>query len=407
MGYELRPIAADEVDAFILAAGDAFGLDTSEESLALWRRGIEPERTLAAFEGDAIVATSIATPFRGLTVPGGVVPMAGIAAVGVDPLHRGRGLLDGMMRGLLEATYERGIEPVAGLWASEAGIYGRYGYGAAERMHELTVRSPDARLRVPPPDRRPRAGEPRELLADLRTIHDIACLERPGMLAREDLDWDIRLDDRPDQREGAGRLRALVWDGPDGPAGYAVYAIRKVWTDHHPADVVELRELVALSTDAAAALWGVLLGLSLSRSIHWEIAAEDEILPHLLTDPRAVGASVRDALFVRLVDVPRALAARRYAAPVDVVLEVRDDVCGWNHARWHLAGDADGATCERTTDTAGLTLTATELGAAYLGGTTLNVLAAAGRVEAHRPGVLAAVSHAFTGPRAPWTPDQF
>jgi predicted acetyltransferase len=405
--YELRAIGPDEGEAFLRALENAFYWELKDEDVDLWVRSLEHDRTLVASADGAIVATSAVLSFPAFTVPGARVPLAGISGVSVHPLHRERGLLGRMMRATLEAVHERGTEAVAALWASEAGIYERYGYGMASRIWDLTVRSPEARLRTATPESRPRDGLPPEMLDDIRAIHAAEARERVGMIDRDDLVWEIETVDLEHHREGAGRKRALVWDGPDGPAGYAIYAIRKVWTEHHPADVVELQELVARTPDAARALWQHLTRMSLTRSVRWEWAALDEPLPHLLTDHRAVGGTVRDAQFLRLVDASRALAERRYGSPLDVVLEVADDACAWNVGRWRLAGDASGATCEATSAPADLSLGVTELGAAYLGGTTLAELGAAGRVSEHTPGALAAASHAFKGTREPWTPDQF
>jgi predicted acetyltransferase len=406
MDYEVRPIAREEFDAFLHAMHEAFHEETHEEDLALWRKALAPERTLAAIADGKIVATSGLFSFE-LTVPGAVVPMAGVTAVGVLAEHRRRGLLDRLMRGHLEAIHERGREPVAALWASEGAIYGRYGYGVASRILDMTVRSTEARLRVPVPERRPRTGTPAELLDDMRTAYERVRPHRTGLLGRDDVAWEDAVSDFEHTREGAGRLRALVFDGDDGPAGFATFAVKSAWVDHHPQDTVELRELIAATPEAAAALWAHLLGLSLSRTLHWEYAAEDEPLPHLLTDPRAVGGSLRDGLWVRLVDVPAALAARTYTAPVDVVLDVADDDCPWNHGRWRLEGDAGGARCAPTTAAADLALSVAELGAAFLGGTSLAVLADAGRVREHTPGALDAAARGFRGAREPWSLESF
>ena len=153
----------------------------------------------------AIVGTSGLFTLR-LAVPGAVVPMAGVTAVGVDPSHRRRGLLDGMMHGLLEEVRERGDEAISALWASEAGIYGRWGFGSATRWAEVTVRSREAQLRRPPGDR-PRGGDPKALLPELRAVYD-ALPRRPGMLERDDHAWGEVLMDVEAHREGAGRLRA-------------------------------------------------------------------------------------------------------------------------------------------------------------------------------------------------------
>ena len=144
----------------------------------------------------------------------------------------------------------------------------------------------------------------------------------------------------------------------------------------------------------------------------------DDPLLHLLADPRRVRSRITDALWVRLVDVPGALAQRRYACPVDVVIEVADDGCGWNRGRWRLTtggppvpgtGAAAGfrAACERTTGPADIVLPVQALGAAYLGGTRLGPMAAAGLVAERRPGALASLSAALSWDPAPWCPMMF
>jgi predicted acetyltransferase len=405
-GYELGAISADEIDAFLAATADAFHEEQHDEETALWRGAFAPERTLVARSGGAIVGTSALLDLQ-ISLPGAVVPVAGVSAVGVAPVHRGRGLLDRMMRGQLAAIRARGTEAISALWASEAGLYGRWGYGVATRTADVTVGSREAHLRGGSPGGPPRAGSPADLLADLGAAHAAAVPARPGMIARDAHAWQRATSDFEHEREGAGRLRALIADGPDGPGGYALFAVRKRDAGGRAADVVELRELVAATPAAEAVLWHHLLRLSLTREVRWRSAPEDPALPHMLLDARAVRMSVHDALYVRLVDLPRALERRSYAAPLDVVLEVDDAACPWNAGRWRLTADAAGATCEPTGAPGDLALGATELGAALLGGTTLALLGAAGRVDERTPGALAATSSAFKAPREPWCFEDF
>jgi predicted acetyltransferase len=405
MGYEMRPIEEAEVDAFLNAVTEAFHRDPDADDMELWRLFCEPERTLAIYDGAEIVGTSGLLSFD-TAVPGGVRPTAGVTAVGVHAVHRGRGLFDRMMVGQLEAIQERGQEAIAALYASESALYGRFGFGLATRFADLGVRSPEARLRTPPAGP-PQHGAPEDLVAEMRTVYEAVWRERPGMLSRDDRSWKERVSDLTSDRNGAGRLRAAVADGADGPEGFVTFAVRKQERDGRPADVVVIRELIAAAPEAAATLWHFLIGLSLTRSVTWEMAPEDEPLVHQLGDPRAVDLKVTDGLYVRLVDVARALAERTYSTPVDVVLDVADDRCPWNARRLRLAGDASGAACEPTTAPADLALGATELGAAYLGGTALDALAAAGRVRELTPGALTAAARAFRGTRAPWCPEVF
>ena len=395
--YEIRAIETGEVRTFIDAVVNAFQEDLHDEDAELWTRMLEPERTLTARTTDGAMVANSALITMQLTVPGAVVPTAGVTAVGVDPVHRRRGLLDRLMRRHLEDIHQQGTEPLSALWASEAGIYGRWGYGQATRITDLKVRSSDAQLRNPPAPAQLRAGSPPDLLADMRAIYDAVQPGYPGLTGRDDLWWEDVIADFEHRREGAGSLRALLTDG-----GYALYAVREQEVDGRLEYEIRVRELIAAGTDARASLWDHLLRLSLTRSVHWPLAPEDEPLIHMLRDSRAVRARLDDALYIRLVDLPRALAGRTYSSAADVVLDVADPVCPWNAGRWRLAAGPEGATCERTGDPADLTLSSTELGAAYLGGTPLALLAAAGRVEEHTPGKLAAASHAFKGQREPW-----
>ncbi|MEV0649423.1 sterol carrier protein domain-containing protein [Phytomonospora sp. NPDC050363] len=169
------------------------------------------------------------------------------------------------------------------------------------------------------------------------------------------------------------------------------------------AGTVVVCELAALSPTAYAALWRFLAGIDVLPWIEYEAALDEELL-QLLVDPRAARSDVVDRPWVRLVDVDRALAARRYATPLDVVLDVEDAFCPWNTGRHRLRADGGTVTCERTEAPADLALTSTELGAAFLGGTTLASPAAAGQVRELRPGALTAATLAFRADREPFYP---
>jgi predicted acetyltransferase len=394
---ELRPATAEEFDDFGRAVMAAFHGELTEEDSRHYRRIDEPERSLAWFDDGRIVAgTGIYS--RHVTVPGAVVPCAAVTAVGVVPTHPRRGLLTAMMRRQLEEVHARG-EPVAILWASEGAIYGRFGYGIAARTGRLTARRPLARLAAPPPPGDPlRAGPAAEHVEHMRAVHERVRGERPGMLDRPGPWWDVRLYDPESHRKGAQPLRAVVV-----PDGYALYAVRSDRDEDGPAGEVAIRELVAATPAARAALWHFLLDQDLTRTIGWALAPPDEPLWLMLTDPDAVRVVLERSLWVRLVDVPAALAARSYASDPDVVLEVADAFCPWNEGRYRLSESG----CERTEDDADLAFDAAALGAVYLGGTTLRELAGAGRVAELRPGALARASAAFLGAVAPWCPEIF
>jgi predicted acetyltransferase len=395
---ELRPATREEFEEFNRAAMSAFHRELTDADRELYARLDEPERSLAWFDGDRIVATSMALT-RELTVPGAVLACAAVTAVTVVPTHRRRGLLTQMMRRQLADVRDRG-EAVAMLWASEGPIYGRFGYGLAACSGRLLAYRPAARLAVAPPRGEPlRAGPAGEHVETMRSVHDRLRPERPGMLDRPGQWWPHRLHDPEGERGGAQPLQAVLVDG-----GYALYAVRPERdADGRPAGEVVVRELVAATPAARAELWAFLLDHDLTRTITWALAPVDEPLRLMLGDPFAVNVVVAGSLWARLVDVPAALAARRYATDPDVVIEVADAFCPWNEGRYRVAGDG----CERTDAEPDLALSVDALGAAYLGGTTLRSLAEAGRVRELHAGALARASAAFRGEVEPWCPEVF
>jgi predicted acetyltransferase len=394
---ELRPATRAEFDEFSRAAMSAFHREYTDADRERYERIDEPERSLAWFDDGRIVATTMAFT-RQITVPGAEVPCAGVTAVAVVPTHRRRGLLSAMMRRQLDDLRDRG-EAVAALWSSEGEIYGRFGYGIGTSQVRLAARRPAAGLAGAPVAGDPlRVGAAAEHIDAMREVHDRVRVRRPGMLARPGPWWQDRLFDPESLRGGAHPLRAVIADD-----GYAIYAVRAEFDDDGPAGEVKVRELVAATPEAHAVLWAFLLDQDLTRTIVWELAPVDEPLWLMVTNPRAVRRTVGDGLWVRLVDVAAALSARTYAHDPDVVLEVSDAFCPWNEGRYRLS---DGA-CERTDAPADLSLDVAALGAAYLGGTTLLELAAAGRVRELRSGALARASAAFRGEVAPWCPEMF
>jgi predicted acetyltransferase len=395
---ELRPATREEFDAFSRAAMSAFHREYTETDRLRYERIDEPERSLAWFDDEGRIVATTAAFTRTITVPGGQVPCAGVTAVAVVPTHRRRGLLTSMMRRQLDEIRD-GPEPIAALWASEGPIYGRFGYGVATVHARLLARRPAARLASRPALADPlRAGPAADHVEAMRAIHARVLPTWPGMFDRPGPWWGDRLHDPESNRDGAHPLRAVVADD-----GYALYAVKPGFDEDGPAGEVRIRELVAGTSEARAVLWDFLLDQDLTRRVAWELAPVDEPLWLMVTDPPSIRRSLADALWVRLVDVERALLARTYATDPDVVLEVSDAFCPWNEGRYRLSG----AACERTDAEPDLALDVSALGAAYLGGTTLLELALAGRVRELRPDALARASAAFRGHVAPWCPEMF
>ena len=416
--YVLRPVTPEEFGAFGEILSQAFNESPwPAEAIEQERTVFEFDRSLAAFDGDAIIGTAGAYSFQ-LTTPGGVVGAAGVSFVSVLPSHRRRGIMSAMMRDQLADVAARG-EPVAALFASESAIYGRYGYGCASGQLSLTIRRGEGALTPATAGGaragglvRLRAAPPTDLRTELVKVYDAAAPHRPGMMARNERWWQDVLADLEFFRRGMSPLKCLLAEDDLAPRGYALYRTKAGWDDDGlPFGSLSVHELIAVDGEATAALWTDLL----TRDLIGEVVARhrpvDDPLLAMLADRRRARACLTDGLWIRLIDVPAALRQRRYSCAANVVIEVSDDLLPANAGRWRLQcpGPPDGgeASCERTTAAADIVLPVAVLGAGYLGGTRLGALASAGLITEHKHGTLARLSAAMYSDPAPWCPSMF
>jgi predicted acetyltransferase len=415
--YPIRPIEENELDGFLNVDEHAFnGSPWTDEDRRVTADRFEFDRTLAAFDDTTPVGVTMCYSFR-LSVPGQeVLPAAGVTFVAVLPTHRRRGVLSSLMRRQLADVRDRG-EPLAVLWASEAVIYGRYGYGRASWHLGFTLRRGEGRLTGTAASAadglRLRIAEPEAALPELAKVYDAVLATRPGMFGRNDAWWRVMIYDPAEHRQGAGPLRCLLAEDASGTRGYALYAGTDTWADFLPENVLAVRELMATDPAASAALSADLLSRDLTTEFRLPRRPVDDPLLYQLADPRRTRPQLNDNLWVRIVDLPRALAGRRYACPVDVVLEVRDEILPANAGRWRLTTTAEApggglaASCVPASAPADLVLDVTELGAAYLGGTRLGAMAGSGLVAELRPGATRQLSAALAWDPAPWCPMVF
>ena len=223
------------------------------------------------------------------------------------------------------------------------------------------------------------------------------------MIARDDLMWDVRADlrRRPEDKPWQG-IRVLVRDDDGVAQGWANYKVDNSWIDLRSQSKVEITDLCAASTAAEARLWRFLVELDLVKTLKAVDRPVDDTLPWLLENARAVRkAGWADFLWVRLLDVPAALAARSYGTAGRLVLDVTDPL-GFAGGRFALDASPDGATCASTDETADLTIPVRTLGAAFLGGMRLSTLHAAGWLDEHTAGAVARGDAILAGGVAPW-----
>ncbi len=377
----LRAATDDDRRAIADLLLHVFHEHATDEARDLEKMIMEPARTIVADDAGVVVG-SAAIQTRELTIPGAVIPAAHVTGVGVSPTHRRQGLLSAMMRRQLADVAEAGREPVAALWASETAIYPRYGYGPAVHRLRFDILSREIKITGPAaPAGKFRLVDPQAAQAELTAVHDGLRAHRVGWSSRPEYWWNYLLTDTDGQRDGGTEMRGVIYETPQGPSGYALWRVKNDWGRHGPAADVRVKELVAGDPGVYAELWRFLLSIDLAKTASYDFGGLDEPLQYMVDEPRKLGRRYADALWVRLVDLPAALEARRYATQVDVVLEVTDPILEANSGRWRLTGGPDKASCVRTDDAPDLACSITDLGAAYLGGTRLSTLATAGRVR--------------------------
>ncbi len=396
-------VDAAEYERAFMAIGQYFGAEGFGEWRDYFEELLPLDRMHAAWEGDEIVGGGGSFPFR-LSVPGGDVACAGTTVIGVSPTHRRRGVLRAMMRAHLDDVHARG-EPVAALWASEEGIYGRFGYGRAAFTGRVTVPEEHSSYAVPrEAPGRLRLIEADEALGAFAPLWDAFARVRPGVFGRSQRWWERRvLADPRDHREGAGPKRLALLEVDGTPAAYAVYRHRASWEGGMSIGKVDVVEAIGADPDALAELWRFLLDVDWVASTAASLVPPDHPLFFLLREPRRMRYRMGDGLWVRLVDAGAALAARTYGGDGEVVLELQDEFCPWNEGRWRVGSGG----VEQTAAAADLSLDATSLGAAYLGGAGLTQLAQGGRVDELTPRALARADAIFRQGLHPWCPEIF
>jgi predicted acetyltransferase len=409
---EVRGIKDDEIVDYLRCMGTAFLFSptVSDEQLAHGRVHLgDLSRRLGAFVAGALCGTagSFATQ---VTVPGDrTVECAAVTQVTVLPTHRRRGLLGSMMRTQLQDAIDRG-EVAAMLIAAEWPIYGRFGYGMAAEAAGTELDASMAEFRQSPSDGSVELVDATTLLEHAPGVFDRHRLTSPGSITRSDLRWRELTDVEPSpwSKSPPNRMRALHRDTAGEVDGYVVYDPTEKWSHNRPRVELQVVELMGANPNAWLDLWRYLAAVDWVSEVRAGVRPVDEDLRPHLADGRATRQADRsDHMWVRLLDVRRALESRAYEVPGRTVLEVHDPYLD-RGGRFELDAGPDGATCAPTDRSPDVSVDIDVLGGAYLGGgSSLRGYALAGRIEEHSFGALAALERTMRTSRAPWATTNF
>ena len=394
---EMRTVAPDEFVEWVRVEARAYGnrLDDDPEAL---RPHFDLDRSIGVFDQGNIVGGAHSHR-REMSIPGASAVVAGVANIAVQPTHRRRGVMTRMMHHQIKDIHERG-EPLAALFSVESSIYGRFGYGVGSFREQWVIDRPyNAYAR--PYESPGRIGfvDPADITKEFPEVFRRSTTDRPCVFQRAPHIWEQ--DSRsPEHRQGGpGGLFYAAYEDGGKVDGYVTYRTS--------GTTLVVNELMAATKEANAALWRFCFDTDLISSTEAIRRPVDDPLPWMLADPRRLQRSIRDGLWVRLIDVTAALNLRRYMRSDRLVLEVQDELCPWNDGRFELEGSSEGANCRASSSSPDLVLAVSDLVSAYLGAVSFTTLSQAGLVDELTPGALLRADSMFAVRYQPWTPAGF
>lgn len=391
---DLRFIGEIERPAFLRTMAVGFGSTMTDDDVKVSARTLRNSRSLAALDGDEIVGTAVVYPMQMNIPEGRSAPTAVVAGVTVLPTHRRRGILTRMMDVHLRKALDSG-EIFAILGASESIIYGRYGFGIASLIESWSIDRRHTELAYAPESPgRLRFIDKNDAAELLPSVAVRVCADRPAFVALHPDHWAEFLADFEHERRGGSAFHFVVYEEDGKIDGFVIYRLH--------GRTVRVIDLMAGSDAAHAALWRFCFGIDLRTTIECGDRPVDDPLPWMLADPRRLQRSLRDGMWLRILDVQKALEARTYAREGRIVLEVRDEFCAWNDGLYELEGSAEGAQCKPTTAEPDITLSVADLGAAYLDGVSFSTLEHASRAEIASPEAAQLADAMFRTRRKPW-----
>ena len=403
MAVEIRSITPDELQAYGKVVSYVFA---SEDGMEDELKGTQPDFTTCGFVDGKLVSTLATLPFT-VRLNGVACPMGGVTAVGTLPEQRRRGLLRQVMTQALGTMRDRG-QNLAILWASMGAIYQRFGYGLASAQvnysfdpryvaFERDIETSGHVELVPKDDS---FATIKQNYIEWATPRNL-CIHRSTFL------WTVNTL-RPPKKD-TPVFTAIYRDANGQSRGHVVYSTDEQSTSEPgPSQQMTVSDFVALDTEAARALWNYIRRHDLVGRVNFRGAAEDDVIPDLLLEPRMLNKKVSDGIWMRVVDVEKALGQRPYGGRGELTFAITGDTeCPWNNGTYLLETDGPTAHVTRTTREPELTMPPATLASLISGYRPATHFLRAGRLAEHRDGAALRANALFRTEYAPYCPNGF
>ncbi len=405
MGIEIRPAKPEEFDQLGDLTSYAYAGKIGDGPDNRVTTSNRPEWSLCAFDGPRLVSGYSTIPFT-MRANGTAVPMGGVSTVGTLPEYRRRGLVRRITIRAFADMRERG-QAIASLWATQAAIYQRYGYGMVSVLRDYRVDITDIDFH----DDDGGASAVERLDADtgydlIKQVYIAFIAHRMCYLHRGRPLW---LNNTFDESDAEGPIHiALSRDGDGAPDGYMVYTLRHGGRDHpsRPQEFT-IRDLAWLTPGAYRSLWRFVKRHDLVGSVRWRNAPLDDPAVEYFLEPRLLNARDHEGMWLRVVDVPTALAGRGWDADGALTLRIAEDsLAPWNVGTWRLCASGGTAEVGAAPGGADIVLSVKALALLYAGRRSARELAAWGMLEGE-PEALRRADALFATRHAPHCPDHF
>lgn len=344
---ELRGYAAAMRDGFFESPMTELGLSTWHNNLKADRTRLRVVRdTERPFEmAEKPVATFAS--WAGTINPGhGLAATNFITDVTVQASHRRRGLMNALMSTDLAEARERG-DVFAVLTATDARLYGRFGFGVTATARRLEIESgPKFQLRTEPVGHSVFA-DPSRIIELRREIFEKFHAQQFWSVGRANHYWTANFD--WDTQQPVSHRGAVHFDEHGEPDATLVFAVEK--------DSLQILDLVGTSTGAEIELLRLLAHGEGHEKIVWGRCHDPRHpLPWALEDSRVVNTTKEsDTVWVRVLNVARALELRAFDQDGSITLDIRDrqDFCT---GTYRIDVENGRARAEKTSDAADVSI---------------------------------------------------